>query len=196
MNSKESFALNIFNNISLYLSGQIKREEIESFNSGEINYLNDRQIVKLTYMKSVYRYSFLLQLMNNKIYHCCLSSDCFEKVCCLTDTISFNSGKMKAIYNGIISYIFHYIDCDYESIKDLIEHDEWEKIIMNSYIFHHIEPIDLYYCSKYLNLTVKDEVLKRFFIYCDSVLIIERNDFLDKIKKTAKKIIQKYQTML
>ncbi len=197
MNYKEQYAFILYNNVSLYLKGEITKEEIKTFNDSS-NLLNingfcsSSILVQLAYMREVFKDNYELLIMNN-----ILNDGKFSIITNLTDHITFNAAKMKSIYNGIIAYVFMMIDNDFTTIKLMIESDNlWSEITHNSYIFNYIQPIDLFYCSPEVGLIVSDPIMERFFDYCKYSINNDRKKFFDKIKIIVRKIIKNYESMI
>lgn len=196
MNAKEKFALSVVQNCYDYLDGKINKEEVfQSHHNENFSIDFNINIPRIVYMRDCFKDKFPIQLMNNIIYHNEVRFDKYSKIISFRDSVSFDKKKIEAISNNIIAYLFEYIREDFDSFKYLIKQDKISNIIMHAYILKFIEPIDLYYCSRYIPIVTPYEQLKQFFDFCNDRIEMKDKNFVEKIKEVMKKIIQKYESM-
>lgn len=195
MTEKEKYVIALVKNCHEYLKGNLSVDEVEQNNYDRLPILNIPE-AKLLYMYESFGDKFVIQIMNNIINFNSLNYMSYQKVYSLRDTISFDKNKINEICNNIISYVFNNIENRFECFKEKIENCDLETIIMNAYTLDCLEPIDLYYCSKYTLIRFDHEYLEIFFKYCDKHLKFKEKNFILKLQDVLKKIIKKYEEMI
>lgn len=195
MTEKEKYVIALIKNCHEYLRGNLSIDEVEQNNFDRLPILNV-PIAKILYMHECFKDNFVFQLMNNIINYNCLNYMHYMKSYSLKDNVTFDKNKVKEICNNIVSYVFNNIDERFEYFKKMVINDNIETIIIDAYQFDYLQPIDLYYCSKYIPIHLDNQYNERFFKYCDKHLIFKENNFIKKLEEVLKKIIKKYEEMI
>jgi hypothetical protein len=195
MTEKEKYAIALVKNCHEYLKGNLSVDEVKQNNYDRSPVLNIPE-AKLLYMYESFGDKFVIQIMNNIINFNSLNYMRYQKVYSLRDTVSFDKNKINEICNNIISYVFNNIENQFKYFKDVIENEDMTDIIIDAYYKDFIEPIDLYYCSKYIPIRINNEYTERFFKYCVKHLKFKEKNFIPKLQDVLKKIIKKYEEMI